>query len=77
MSYKPIIFFLIIFIGIIYCYFNYERVTRYIPFPMIINSILILIGIIGFFFPAVIKMWREGEDYDKIKEFIIEKYKKK
>jgi hypothetical protein len=77
MSYKPIIFFLIIFILIIYCYFNYDKVIYYLPFPILINSILILIGLVGFFFPTVIQMWKDGEDYNKIKEFIIEKYSKK
>lgn len=77
MNYKPFIFFGIIFILIIYCYFNSDKIFQYIPIPMYINYILIIVGLCGFFFPAVMDMWREGEDYDKIKEFIIEKYKKK
>jgi hypothetical protein len=77
MNYKPIIFFILLFCIILYCYFNYETFIYYVPLPIIINSIIVIIGVSSFFFPHIIKMWKEGEDIENIKEFIIEKYKKK
>ena len=77
MSYKPIIFFVILFLIIIFIYFNYETFLKYFPIHIIINFGLLIIGILGFFFPEVIKMFRNGDDLDNIKDYIIDKYKKK
>jgi hypothetical protein len=38
---------------------------------------MVLIGLCSFFFPHVISKLKEGEDIEDIKEYIIEKYKKK
>jgi hypothetical protein len=77
MSYSSIIFFIILFGLIIYCYFYYETFLKYFPIHNIINFFVIIIAISGFFFPNIIKMFREGEDTENIKKYIIEKYKKK
>jgi len=77
MSYKSIIFFIIIFGIIIFGYFYYETFIRFFPLPVIISSFMIIVGICGFFFPNIINKLKEGEDYENIKEYIIEKYKKK
>jgi hypothetical protein len=77
MNYKSIIFFAIFFGMIIYFYFHYETFVYYFPIPNLIKFGIVLIGISGFFFPHVIKMLKDGEDYENIKTFIIEKYKKK
>jgi RsiW-degrading membrane proteinase PrsW (M82 family) len=77
MSYKSIIFFAFIFSIIIFGYFYYDTFTKYFPIHILIKLFLLLIGICGIFFPQIIKKLREGEDMENIKEFIIEKYKKK
>jgi hypothetical protein len=77
MSYKPIIFFIILFLIIIFVYFNYEAFLKYFPIHFIIKILVLIIGLLGFFFPELIKMFRSGEDFENIKEYIIEKYKQK
>ncbi len=77
MSYKSIIFFVIIFGVIIFGYFYYETFIRFFPLPVIISSFMVIVGLCSFFFPNIISKLREGEDYENIKEYIIEKYKKK
>ncbi len=77
MSYKPLIVFAIIFGIIIFIYFNYELFLKYFPIHIGIKIFILIVGILGIFFPEVIRMLRNGIDTDKIKEFIIDKYKKK
>jgi len=77
MSYKSIIFFVLLFGIIIFGYFYYELFNKYFPINIFIKLFLLLIGIIGIFFPQIMKKIREGEDMENIKSFIIEKYKKK
>jgi hypothetical protein len=77
MSYKPIIFFITLFFIILYAYYNYETFLKYFPIHIIINFCLVSIGILGFFFPTIIKKYRSGHDLKNIKEYIIEKYKRK
>jgi len=77
MSYKPLIVFFVIFCIIIFIYFQYETFLKYFPIHIIINFCILGIGILGFFFPEVIKMFRSGEDFTNIKDYIIDKYKKK
>jgi hypothetical protein len=76
-SYKSIIFFFILFAIIIFGYFYYEIFVKFIPINRFISSFVILIGIAGLFFPQIIKKLRSGDDIEDIKEFIIERYKKK
>lgn len=76
-SYKSIIFFVFIFGIIIYGYFYYETFTKYFPLQIIISFFMLIIGLCALFFPNIIKKLREGEDYEDIKEYIIEKYKRK
>lgn len=77
MSYKSIIFFLVLFGIIIFGYFSYETFTRYFPIHLLIKLFIVIIGICGIFFPNIIKKLREGEDMEDIKSFIINKYKRK
>lgn len=76
MSYKSILFFIIIFGIIIFGYFYYDTFLKYFPINILINSFVVLIGICGIFFPQIIKKLRSGDDIDEIKEFIIKKYGK-
>ena len=77
MSYKSIIFFVLLFGIIIFGYYYYELFSKYFPINIVIKLFLLLIGICGIFFPQIMKKLREGEDMENIKSFIIEKYKKK
>jgi len=77
MSYKPIIFFIILFLIILVIYFYYDSFLRYFPIHIIINFFILVIGLLGFFFPEIIKMFRGGIDLKNKKEYIIDKYKKK
>ena len=76
MSYKSILFFMVLFGIIIFGYFYYETFTKYFPINIFIKVFLLFIGICGLFFPQITKKLREGEDMENIKSFIIEKYKK-
>ena len=38
---------------------------------------MVIIGLCSFFVPNVIKKFKEGHDYEDIKDYIIEKYKRK
>lgn len=77
MKLKAIIFFAVFFGLVIFAYYNYELFTRYIPVHIVAKSIIVLITVFTLFFPEIIKKLRSGEDYEEIKTYIIEKYKKK
>ena len=77
LSVKSIIFFSVIFGIIIYGYFNYEIFSQYFPVSVLIKLFILILGLAGIFFPQIIRKLRDGEEYDNIKDFIIEKYKKK
>jgi len=77
MSYKSIIFFAVIFGIILFGYFYYETFSKYCPLNIFIKGGILILGICGIFFPQIIKKLRAGEDIENIKEYIIEKYKKK
>jgi hypothetical protein len=76
-SYKSIIFFSVLFGIIIFGYLYYDIFIKYFPINVPIKFFLLLLGICGIFFPAIIKKLRDGEDIENIKEYIIKKYKKK
>ena len=77
MNYKPIIFFVILFCIIVFVYFNYDAFLRYFPIHIAVKFFILILGLLGFFFPELIKMFRSGEDFKNIKDYIIEKYKRK
>ena len=77
MSYKSIIFFVILFGIILFGFFYYDIFIKYCPIHNIIKLFVFILCISSFFFPQVVKMFREGEDIDTIKDFIIEKYSPK
>lgn len=77
MSYKSIIFFAFLFGIILFGFFYYDTFITYCPIHNIIKLFILILGISSFFFPHVVKMFREGEDIDTIKEFIKEKYSPK
>ena len=74
---KPYIFFGIIFAIILVGYFNYDLFIQYIPLGNFIKFFVLILGISALFFPQIISKLKSGEDYENIKEFIIEKYSKK
>jgi len=74
---KPFIFFGIIFAIILVGYFNYNLFIQYIPIGNFIKFFVLILGIGALFFPQIISKLKSGEDYENIKEFIIEKYTKK
>ena len=77
MSYKTIIFFIIIFSILIFGYFYYDTFIKYFPINIGIKFFILIAGIIGLFFPHLIKKMHNGDDMDEIKKYMIEKYKKK
>jgi len=52
-------------------------VNRWIPVHWIIKIIVLIIGLLGVFFPTVIQKWRDGDSVEELKEHMIEKYGKK
>jgi len=72
-SIRSIIFFIAIFIGIFYLYFNFNSINI-IPFESSIKFIVLIVGILGIMFPKVIDMLRSGKDNDTIKKYILNKY---
>ena len=74
---KAYIFFFIIFSIIIFAYFNYDIFLKYCPINNLIKLSIVIIGVLSFFAPGVIKKLKEGDDINDIKKYIIEKYKKK
>jgi len=77
MSYKSILFFLVLFGIILFGYFYYDTFLKYFPINSFIKIFILIIGLFGIFFPHIISKFKEGEDIENIKEYIIEKYKRK
>ena len=77
MSVKSILFFIVLFGLILYLYFYSETVGKWIPFGWTIRIVVLMVGLLGIFFPTVIQKWRDGDSLEEIKEHMIEKYKKK
>ena len=77
MSIKSILFFIILFGCILYVYFYSEIVSRWIPTSWIIRVAVLIVGLLGVFFPTIIQKWREGDSFEELKKHMIEKYKKK
>lgn len=77
MSYKSVGFFIFLFSILILIFFNYDYIVSIIPITKYINFIVVIIGICGIFFPHLISKLKKGDDFEEIKEFLIEKYRKK
>lgn len=77
MSIKSIIFFTILFGIIIFGYFYYDYFLKVFPINIVINIFVIGIGLVALFFPQIMKKIKSGDDIDDIKNYIIEKYKRK
>jgi hypothetical protein len=77
MKIKAILFFAVFFGLIVFAYYQYESFIYYFPVHRIAQLIIILITVFTLFFPEIIKKLRNGEDYEEIKTYMIEKYKKK
>jgi hypothetical protein len=71
-SIKSIVFFIIIFSILIFGYFYYDIFSYYFPISNIIKIFILFLGISAFFFPQIIQKWRDGEDVEDIKKYIIE-----
>jgi predicted ABC-type exoprotein transport system permease subunit len=77
MSYKSILFFLLLFGFLIFGYFYYDIFLKIFPISNFIKFFILVLGLISIFVPNIITKIKEGEDFANIKEFIIKKYKKK
>lgn len=77
MSIKSILFFIFLFGFIIFGYFYYDIFIKYFPIHILINLFVVIIGICGLFFPQIVKKMKRGDDFEEIKNFVIQKYKKK
>lgn len=77
MNIKPFIFFGIIFLFILYGFFYYDNFIKYFPIHIIIKIFVLLLGLLAMFVPHIIKKFRDGDNIDEIKLFIINKYGKK
>ena len=73
MSVKPIIFFVIIFLILIYLYFNSEFIMKC---QSIIKYIAIIIGILMIFLYPISNQIYGDFDYEELKETMIDKFKK-
>jgi hypothetical protein len=77
MSYKSILFFTILFGIILFGYFYYDIFIKYFPINIVIKVVILIFGLSALFFPTIIKKYKDGENFENIKKYIIEKYKKK
>ncbi len=74
MSYRSIIFFVILFAILLTIYFFYDTFIKICPIHIGIQWFVLALGIGGIIFPHVFDMIKSGEDWTDIKEFMIEKY---
>ena len=72
-SLRSIIFFVAIFIGLFYLYFNFNNINI-IPFESSIKFIVLIVGILGIMFPKVVDMIRNGNENETIKKYMVNKY---
>jgi len=77
MSYKSIIFFIILFGIIIFGYMYYDTFIQYFPIHMIFKMAFLIVGVIAVLFPHIFEMLRDNESTDTIKDYLINKYKTK
>jgi len=74
MSYKSIIFFGIIFIILLFMYFNNEYLSK---IQLFIKFLFIIFGLCAIFFYPLSKKFNGNFDYDEIKKYLQKKYTKK
>jgi len=77
MSYKSVIFFIILFGIIIFGYLYYETFLQYFPIHMVFKIGFLIVGVIAVLFPHIFEMLRDNESTETIKEYLLEKYKTK
>jgi hypothetical protein len=74
MSYKSIIFFGIIFIILIFMYFNNEYLSK---IQLLIKFLFMIFGLFAIFFYPLSKKFNGNFDYEDIKKYLQKKYIKK
>ena len=74
MSYKPIIFFGIIFIFLIFIYFNDHYLTN---IQFLIKFLFVIFGLFAIFFYPIATRFNGNYDYNEIKKDLQKKYTKK
>ena len=77
MSYKSILFFILLFSFLLFGYFYYETFLKYFPINNFIKFFILILGLFSIFIPNIINKMKQGEDFENIKEYIIKKYKRK
>ena len=77
MSHKAIFFFIILFGIILFGYFQFELFQKYFPINYLIKFIIGIVALLAIFFPHFINKWKEADNMEEVKEFLIDKYKKK
>jgi hypothetical protein len=73
-SVKPYIFFLLIFILVIYLYFNMGYIEM---FRNYFSVLLLICGIIGVFLYPIANKIPDQESFEDIKSLVIERFRKK
>ena len=73
-SVKPYIFFLLIFILVIYLYFNMGYIEM---FRNYFSIFLLICGIIGIFLYPIANKIHDQESFEDIKDLVIERFRKK
>ena len=74
MSYKSIIFFGIIFIILIFMYFNNEYLSK---IQLFIKFLFMIFGLFAIFFYPLSKKFNGNFDYEEIKKYLQKKYLQK
>ena len=74
MSYKSIIFFVILFGVLLTIYFFYDAFIKICPIHIGIQWFVLALGIGGILFPHVFDMIKSGDDWSEVKQVMIEKY---
>lgn len=77
MSYKSILFFIVLFGFLIFGYFCYDKFLKIFPINIYINFFVVIIGVGAFLFPDIISKLKAGDDWTDIKKHVIEKYRKR
>ncbi len=77
MSWKSILFFVILFALLIFGYFAYDTFTKYIPINWIFKLFFILGGLLAIFFPVIVKKLKSGYNTNDLKNYMIKKYSRR
>ncbi len=77
MSWKSILFFLIVFGILIFGYYCYDTFLYYFPIHWVFKFFFAIAGLLAILFPMVIQKIKAGYNMDDVKNFMIKKYKRR